>query len=204
MGPAGRLPALNTLGVPTYPPRRAWKGRQNRLAWLPGLKGELVSEADADAYIDAVFQRIGDGVLSGPELTELQNLNGEVFEANVDDLEQELPRLSGPLNQAATVLAMYRALLPVFDAVDLPLTDLEMSNRGSWRVTLDTGAVIELGRGQEDEVTARTQRFLKTVTQVTSRYGRRLNALESADLRYEDGYAIRLRGVTTGTEVKKK
>ena len=134
----------------------------------------------------------------------LINGYGEVFEANVDDLEQELPRLSGPLNQAATVLAMYRALLPVFDAVDLPLTDLEMSNRGSWRVTLDTGAVIELGRGQEDEVTARTQRFLKTVTQVTSRYGRRLNALESADLRYEDGYAIRLRGVTTGTEVKKK
>jgi len=134
----------------------------------------------------------------------LINTQGEVFEANVDDLEQELPRLSGPLNQSVAVLAMYRALLPVFDAVDLPLTDLEMSNRGSWRVTLDTGAVVELGRGNEEEVTARVQRFLRTVTQVTSRYGRRLNALQSADLRYEDGYAIRLSGVTTSADALKR
>jgi cell division protein FtsQ len=32
---------------------------------------------------------------------------------------------------------------------------------------------------------------------VTSRYGRKPDALESADLRHVDGYAIRLRGVTT-------
>lgn len=134
----------------------------------------------------------------------LVNGFGEVFEANVDDLEQALPRLNGPSGQAPAVLAMYQALLPVFEAVDLPLTDLEMSSRGSWRVTLDTGAVLELGRGAQDEVSARTQRFLKTVTQVTSRYGRRINAVESADLRYADGYAIRLRGVTTGIDAKKK
>lgn len=134
----------------------------------------------------------------------LINQHGEVFEANVDDIEQDLPRLNGPMSQAAQVLAMYRVLVPVFEAVDLPLTELEMSNRGSWRATLDTGAVIELGRGHEEEIVARSQRFLRTVTQVTSRYGRRLNALESADLRYEDGYAIRLRGVTTATDMKKR
>lgn len=134
----------------------------------------------------------------------LINQHGEVFEANVDDIEQDLPRLNGPIHQAPQILAMYRTLEPVFEAVDLPLTDLEMSNRGSWRATLDTGAVIELGRGHEEEIVARSQRFLRTATQVTSRYGRRLNALESADLRYEDGYAIRLRGVTTGTDMKKR
>ena len=57
--------------------------------------------------------------------------------------------------------------------------------------------MIELGAGQMPEVLARTQRFLKTLTQVTARYGRRPEALETADLRHEDGYAIRLRGVTT-------
>jgi cell division protein FtsQ len=32
---------------------------------------------------------------------------------------------------------------------------------------------------------------------VTSRYGRKSDALETADLRHKDGYALRLRGVST-------
>jgi cell division protein FtsQ len=36
------------------------------------------------------------------------------------------------------------------------------------------------------------------------RYARPLSALESADLRHENGYAIRLRGVTTLTDMAAK
>jgi cell division protein FtsQ len=40
---------------------------------------------------------------------------------------------------------------------------------------------------------------------VSSRYGRNPEALETADLRHENGYALRLRGVTTSAlEVQKK
>jgi cell division protein FtsQ len=39
--------------------------------------------------------------------------------------------------------------------------------------------------------------FSKTLTQVASRYGRTTTSLLSADLRYESGYALRLRGVST-------
>ena len=46
------------------------------------------------------------------------------------------------------------------------------------------------------------------MTQVTSRYGRTVTALESADLRHQEGYAIRLRGVSTvapeGSKATKK
>lgn len=131
---------------------------------------------------------------------ELKLINdfGEVFEANVGEVEQEnLPRLDGPPGQSVQVLAMYRTLQPVFAAVDLSLDQLELSGRGSWRAELDTGAVVELGRGTEDEVTQRTQRFVKTLTQVTSRYGRAASALMAADLRHSQGYAIRLQGVST-------
>ena len=128
----------------------------------------------------------------------LVNSFGEVFEANVDEVDQEaLPRLSGPDEQAAQVLASYQMLQPLFEALDLTLEQVELSPRGGWRVRLDTGAVIELGTGQMPEVLARTQRFLETLTQVTARYARKPEALETADLRYENGYAIRLRGVTT-------
>jgi cell division protein FtsQ len=128
----------------------------------------------------------------------LLNSFGEVFEANVGEVEQDaLPKLSGPDGQSREVLAMYRTLAPLFTGMELPLEQLELSGRGSWRARLDGGAVMELGRGAPEEVTERLQRFLRTLTQVTSRYGRAANAVESADLRHANGYAVKLRGVTT-------
>ena len=128
----------------------------------------------------------------------LVNEQGEVFEANAGDVENDgLPRLAGPDDQAAHVLAMYRALAPQFEPLDLAVEQLRLSGRGSWQAELDTGAVVELGRGDVAEVAGRVQRFVRTLTQVTSRYGRRPDTLVSADLRYGDGYALRLRGVGT-------
>jgi cell division protein FtsQ len=131
---------------------------------------------------------------------QLINSYGEVFEANVGEVEQDvLPILSGPEGQGTEVLAMYRAIAPLFEAVELPLEQLEQSVGGSWRTRLNSGAVIELGRGGQEEVLVRVRRFLKTLLQVTTRYERQFSSVESADLRHENGYAIRLRGVTTQT-----
>ena len=121
-----------------------------------------------------------------------------LFEANVGDVEQDdLPRLQGPEGQSVQVLAMYQALAPLFETIDLPVSQLTLTGRGSWQATLDSGAGMELGRGTPAEVVPRVQRFVQTLTQVASKYGRRADALESADLRHGDGYALRLRGVTT-------
>jgi cell division protein FtsQ len=131
---------------------------------------------------------------------------GEVFEANAGDVEQEgLPRLAGPDAESVQVLAMFLAVKPLFEPVDLSVERLVLTARGSWQVELDTGAQVELGRGSVQEVMARTQRFVQTLTQVASRYGRRPDALVSADLRHGDGYAVRLRGVnTTSPDAVKK
>ena len=126
----------------------------------------------------------------------LVNSFGEVFEANVGDVEDdELPRLAGPDGSAATLLSMLRRLGPVLEALNAgDLTLLTLSARGSWRATLDKGAALELGRGSEDEVLARTAQFVRTMPRVQAQYQR---PLESADLRHAGGFAVRLRGVTT-------
>ncbi len=134
----------------------------------------------------------------------LVNTFGEVFEANPDDAEQQdMPRLAGPEGSAPQVLAMYRSLKPLMQPLELSLEELVLSGRGSWSMHLDSGAVVELGRGTTEEVTARSQRFAHTLTQVTSKYGRRPEALVTADLRHTDGYAVKLRGVAT-TEVAQR
>ncbi len=128
----------------------------------------------------------------------LVNSFGEVFEANVDEVEPgDLPRLQGPDGQAELVLATYQTLQPMFESLEMALEHLELSGRGGWVARLDSGAVVQLGRGNVDEVRARAQRFLQTLTQVSAQHGRKPGALEFADLRHESGYALRLRGVTT-------
>lgn len=129
--------------------------------------------------------------------SKLVNGFGEVFEANVAEVDDMLPRLSGPTDQAGQVLGMYRVLEPLFQPYELSIDALSLSSRGSWAVTLDTGAVLELGRGHSEEVSVRLLRFLKTVTQVAGQYGRSVASVEGADLRHNDAYALRLRGVTT-------
>ena len=42
-------------------------------------------------------------------------------------------------------------------------------------------------------------RFLITAAPVARQYGRTVAAIEGADLRHNEGYALRLRGVTTVT-----
>lgn len=140
------------------------------------------------------------------EGSQLLDSFSEVFEANLGEVETErLPRLDGPPGQEPQVLAMYRALQPLFAPVELELEQLALSGRGGWTALLDSGAAIELGRGSAEEVLARTNRFVRTLTQVTSRYNRRPDAVEAADLRHADGYALRLRGVSTVvTESQKK
>jgi cell division protein FtsQ len=131
----------------------------------------------------------------------LVNSFGEVFEANVGDVEQDgLPSFAGPVGSAPVLLAMFRRLQPVLAKLDMSIDRLELSGRGSWRAELDSGAVIELGRGSEDEVLARSERFTRTLSQVTGRYSQ---PLEYADLRQAGGYALRLRGVTTTTPASK-
>jgi cell division protein FtsQ len=123
----------------------------------------------------------------------LVNSHGEVFEANLGDVDEDnLPEFAGREDAAAaSVLAMYRRLLPVLKPLDLTPSRLALSGRGSWQLELDNGAEIEMGRGSDDEVVARVSRFVRTVTQVTARQRR---SWDHVDLRHADGYALRMKG----------
>jgi len=128
------------------------------------------------------------------------NSHGEVFEANVGDVEDDsLPQFAGPDGSSPQVLEMYRRLQPLFAPMDTELTALRLSQRGSWKVELDDGAVVELGRGTPDEVVERTTRFIRTVPQLLHKF----NApLESADLRHAEGYAVKLKGLSVAADAK--
>lgn len=129
---------------------------------------------------------------------QLVNTEGEIFDANTGDVEDDnLPTFTAPdATDAPQVLQMYQRLSDVLAPLDAHIDSVRLSERGSWSLTLDTGADIELGRGDADAVTDRARNFMATIDQVLQRYRR---PLEYADLRYPKGYAVRLQGVSTGT-----
>ncbi|MBB3197134.1 cell division protein FtsQ/DivIB [Roseateles terrae] len=144
------------------------------------------ADADSDAVVD----------------TRLVNTFGEVFEANLGDVEDEdLPTLSGPAKTSAAMLAMWKQLDPISRArLNEGVDRLDLSGRGSWKVTLDKGGVVELGRGTEADVVARYSQFMDSIPRITARYQ---TSMISADLRHEQGYAVRLAGVTTVSNAPK-
>ncbi|HYR26655.1 MAG TPA: cell division protein FtsQ/DivIB [Aquabacterium sp.] len=132
---------------------------------------------------------------------ELVNTFGEVFEANLGDVEDDhLPTLAAPANpdpgDAVRMLAMLHRLQPLLQALG-EIDTLKLTERGSWSVELDSEAVLELGRGSEDEILARTQRFVDSLPALMREYPA---PLSYADLRYPEGYAVRMRGLTTLVE----
>jgi cell division protein FtsQ len=133
--------------------------------------------------------------LWGRDDDSLVNTHGEVFAANLGDVEDEdLPTLQGPDGSAVTMLALLRRLEPPLAGVQMRIETLSLSGRGTWAMRLAGGANVELGRGSEAELVARTEQFVRSVGGVIARYER---PLLYADLRHHQGYAVRLKGIST-------
>jgi len=133
---------------------------------------------------------------------QLVNAQGEVFEADPDEPQAEpWPELLGPAGQSVRIWSMYQALQAPLSRLERDIQRLELDARGSWRLRLAPGTRIELGRGSDAEVLGRLQAFTATASQLQQRYSGR--DIETVDLRYPDGYAVRLRGVTTLEEQPK-
>ncbi|MBM3362171.1 MAG: FtsQ-type POTRA domain-containing protein [Betaproteobacteria bacterium] len=163
---------------------------------IPWVRLAVVRREFPDRLRVRIEEHEAVAVWGSEEEVRLVNRQGEIFEVNQGDIEVEkLPRLMGPPAQSAQVLEAYRQLSPVFERLDDVLAQLELSSRGGWRARLESGALIEIGPGPLQDIVPRVERFVATVVPAASRFGR---VIQSADLRYPNGYALRLYGVSTG------
>lgn len=134
----------------------------------------------------------------GAQSGQLLGESGDVFAmSDPGEAGADLPLLQGPDGQAALVLQVYHDLGPAVASLGTTIAGLELQPRGHWTLTLAPDAKIELGQGTPAELTERFARFAETVGTVAARHGRTAADIESADLRYQQGYAVRLHGVNT-------
>lgn len=121
----------------------------------------------------------------------LVNTMGEVF---VADWNGELPQFNGPDGQSAAVTARYRDWTAALAPIALTIRALTLSARGGWQIGAAGKAgpmTLELGR---DDPGGRLARFVGAHDLTTGALARAGRPVEQVDLRYRNGFAVRIPG----------
>ncbi len=134
----------------------------------------------------------------------LLSVKGDVFTANLAEAEEdhELAEFDGPEGSAKEVVARYRELQDWFKPVSLTPDAVHLSSRYAWSVRLNNGMTVELGReASSTTVKDRVDRLVKIYPQLVTRLQDRI---ESVDMRYPNGLALKATGLKFGIDGKKK
>jgi len=161
-----------------------------RVPWVrsAGLRRQWPRRLEIEIEEHAPLARWNDGGLV--------NTKGEVF---VADWNGDLPQFAGPQGTSATLAARYREWSASLAEVHLRVLGIAMSPRGAWEIRADTPGgplAIELGREDPD---ARLARLIAAYPRTLEPLARAGKPVERVDLRYRNGFAARIAGVTDKT-----
>lgn len=127
--------------------------------------------------------------------TALVNTHGEVFRAAYDG---ELPVFIGPEGAAREIAIQYRYFLRSLEAIGERPVQVRVTPRRAWQLRLESGLIVELGR---EQLEARLARFVAAHGRTVGRIGRRIDRV---DLRYSNGFAVRVPGLRNGLAEPKR
>ncbi|MDY7546498.1 cell division protein FtsQ/DivIB [Glaciimonas sp. CA11.2] len=133
----------------------------------------------------------------------LLSVKGDLFIANLDEAEEDgdLLKFGGPIGSEKDVLARFMDFKKWFAPLKLTPTDVELSPRYAWSVKLDNGMTVALGREQNKATLQdRVGRLVEIYPQLLSRLQDRI---ESVDMRYPNGLALKASGLGAGLGNKK-
>lgn len=110
---------------------------------------------------------------------------GERFAADATKAPAGLPVLEGPEGSAREVARRYAEVEQMLRPLGVKVAWLRLSERRAWRLRLDNGLELNLGRSSTD------RRLLRFVRIYAHAIAPRLAEIESVDLRYANGLAVR-------------
>jgi cell division protein FtsQ len=119
----------------------------------------------------------------------LVNVQGAVFRASYSE---PLPQFYGPAGTGPLVAEQYAAFRRLLHPIGREPARIELTPRWAWRVMLDDGMTLELGREERE---ARLKRFTAAYADILPRF-KQVPSL--VDLRYGNGLAIKTVRKTEG------
>jgi cell division protein FtsQ len=112
----------------------------------------------------------------------LVNLQGEVFNAVSDE---PLPEFEGPEESAGEIARRYAVFKKMLRPLRQNIARIGLSDRRAWRIHLENGTVLELGR---EQMGVRLERYVQVHDLSIARLNQQLTYV---DLRYPSGFAVR-------------
>lgn len=132
----------------------------------------------------------------------LLSTKGDVFTANLAEAEEdgELAAFAGPEGSEKDVLARYRELSEWFKPAGVTPKSVQLSSRYAWTVKLNNGVTVELGSEQsKTPFKERVDRLVRVYPELMARLQDRI---ESVDMRYPNGLALKAQGLALGLDSK--
>lgn len=158
-------------------------------------EGLSIEEESADSQSDTPA-----GIEAALDLERLVNQQGELFDASGGAIAMDdFPVLGGPDERVAEIWTTFQALSRLLQKQEMRLVRLTINPFETWQATVDGQAKLTLGKGSGTEVIARTERWLNHWPAVKHQYQ---SPVQLVDLRYPQGFSVRLAGVTTGIKAK--
>lgn len=124
----------------------------------------------------------------------LLNIQGEVFYPPPDTIPAGLPALTGPEGSHEVLLVQYKKMLLKLEKMDQGIRSLEMDDRHAWRLELDSGVNLVMGR---TDVNAALDRFIAVFNNSVSK---NMKEIAHVDLRYTNGFSVRWKPNTVSTK----
>ena len=135
--------------------------------------------------------------------TALVNTHGEVFTAAYEGAPAgvrelgALPLFMGPPGSAREIAIQYGYFQRSLAVIGQVPVQVQMSPRRAWQIRLASGLTLELGR---ERIEARLDRFIAVYDRTINRLQRKL---DYADLRYPNGFAVRIPELKFGPRDKR-
>jgi cell division protein FtsQ len=127
----------------------------------------------------------------------LVDTHGDLFRA---DWEADLPLFAGPAGSERELTRRYNEFRGLLAPLSLEPRQVLLNQRLAWQLRLANGLVLQLGRDSaNDPIRERLVRFVDAYPRTLGQMNRRL---EYVDLRYPNGFALRVPGIARNDEVK--
>jgi cell division protein FtsQ len=109
---------------------------------------------------------------------------GRIFYPDLQSLPDRLPQFMGPSDRAKEMVQQYFSILEMLSPLGLSVSELNLSPEGSWRMVLDNGIAIILGKA------ALNERMGRFVWIYPNQLQMQIHKIAYLDLRYTNGVAI--------------
>ena len=177
----------------------ALRGRLEQVTWVRRVDLRRVWPDRIELRLEehvafARWGQVGGDLQSGG----LVNTFGEPFTALMDDAAAaKLPLFAGPAGSEAELTRRYRRFASLLAPLGVNLDRVVLTQRYAWQLRMagaHSALTMELGRDGAEAVEQRLERFVAAYPESLGRLQPRADAPRNVDLRYPNGFALRVAG----------